>query len=486
MEQERVDALFRSYADRLVALAHARLGPKMRRRLDGQDILQSVFRSFLRRLNHSNVADQDDDLWPLLSAITLNKVGEKVRFHRAAKRTVDRESGQSNYSFREHIETVQDGIETILADREPSPAEVVAAADELYWLLSQFEPSARQAIELRMQQFNLDEIAQRLGRNERTIRRWLSQAKSYLLERDAQTDQRASPIRRRLAIAIPDDVPHLNARDYLIERLIATGGMCKVYAAIDRRDGSRVCMKVLRKRHRYLEELSSRFINEAALVRRLDHPGIVSVRGMGQLPDGGPFLIMELIDGGNLAQLARGGAAPDELIDRLLRIVTPLSFAHDRGIVHCDLKPENILCAVDGRVLLTDFGFSKQFEEDRIPIHCSPTEGGSELIAGTAGYLSPEQIYPGFGPISTRSDVYAFGVLMYWCYAGVTPSGDASVESRLHSLNSEIANHDPAQQIPIVRPEGMPEKVFAVCARCLQIWPEDRYGSIAEACANLA
>ena len=169
------EAIFARYANRLLALARSRLSPKLARRVDADDVVQSTYRSFFVRARGGEfVAGRDGDLWALLATITLHKLGRQSQRHQAAKRSLQRE-----------VSVPCGAIDSLanLADREPSPADVVAAVEELHWLMSQFDPIQRKALQLRLQELTTEEIATTIGRSERTIRRWLLEARELLAAR---------------------------------------------------------------------------------------------------------------------------------------------------------------------------------------------------------------------------------------------------------------------------------------------------------------
>ena len=258
------DAIFARYTSRLLALARSRLSPKLARRIDADDVVQSTYRSFFIRARQGEfVAEHEGDLWRLLATITLHKVGRQAEHHNAAKRSLEREIA-SPIDERSCL--------TELADREPSAADVVAAAEELHWLMRQFEPCAREALQLRLQQLTAEEIATQLDRSERTIRRWLVEARELLMARwadqqrgplEADQGKSSSAFLRSAANCVAAPLRHTN---YRLERLIGSGGMAKVYVARQLDTNRRVAIKVLRKRLRSRPKLVERFVREAQLV----------------------------------------------------------------------------------------------------------------------------------------------------------------------------------------------------------------------------
>jgi serine/threonine protein kinase len=266
--------------------------------------------------------------------------------------------------------------------------------------MSHFEPAQRRAIELRLENCTLDEIAATLERSERTIRRWLAQAGELLSER--WRDQLASADRKHPAITHDPAMPLAHA-DYHLHQLIGSGGMSKVYVATHRPTGRRVAVKVLRKRLRDRPHLVELFLREAQIVARFSHPNIVPVHGLGRLPDGGYFLVMDFIDGCDLAQLARRETITSQRAASIVATVADaIAHAHEHGVIHRDLKPGNVLIDQTGKIFVTDFGFAQ--------LHTG--ESTSHAIVGTVGFMAPEQVDPTLGPIGPHTDVYGLGALL--------------------------------------------------------------------------
>jgi RNA polymerase sigma factor (sigma-70 family) len=467
-EQSTADDLYEAYATRLLALARTRLSAKMARRLDPEDILQSVFRSFFVGLRSERWADDEiDDLWRLLVGITLNKLGENVRFHQAAKRSSAREVAPDN-----EPSSSRNGD---WLSREPSPADVVAAADELAWLLAKFSIEQRRAIELRLQRHTIEEIAKLTSCSDRTIRRWLEQARDLLESRVARL---AEPRARSgsdgpCAIVLDKSVPApLDHRDFQLERLIDSGGMCKVYAARQRTTNQSVCIKVMRKPQRHQRALIARFVNEARLVMQLSHPRIVPVHGLGRLPDGGYFMSMDLVEGKNLAaaHLSKSIGVTDGLA-ALAEIADALQYCHDEGIVHCDVQPRNILLS-SGRAMLTDFGFARRIDA------ASPREPSDAFVAGTPGFMAPEQSEP--ARIGPATDVYGLGAVAYWLLTGQPPNQELATDSRLR-----VGDQAPGvvRSERLAFPADVPPQLRELCVRSLAPIPEERTITMGEMAA---
>ena len=176
----------------------------------------------------------------------------------------------------------------------------------------------------------------------------------------------------------------LGGRYRLIE-LLGQGGMATIYRAHDVQLGRDVAVKLLRPEYGRDPDFLARFRQEAQTVAQLNHPNVVAVYDYGQDPSG-PFIVMELIDGEDLASiLRRTGPLPPRQAARIAaEVARALAAAHARGIVHRDVKPGNVLVSADGRVKVTDFGIARAVAEAQM------TLPGTTL--GSVHYFSPEQV----------------------------------------------------------------------------------------------
>ena len=220
------------------------------------------------------------------------------------------------------------------------------------------------------------------------------------------------------------ELPDFSGTRYRIEREIARGGMGVVYEADDVELQRRVAIKVL------ASELASvpavaRMRAEARTMARLEHPGIVPLYDAGLLPDGRLWYAMKLVRGRRLDELI---AAPPELLRVFLRICEAVSFAHANGVVHCDLKPENVMLGDFGEVLVMDWGVAR-------------AAGASEVIAGTRGFMAPEQERG--TSIDASTDVFALGAMLR-----------------------------------TILPAKLPRPLAAICAKATAAAQRDRYSSV--------
>ena len=230
---------------------------------------------------------------------------------------------------------------------------------------------------------------------------------------------------------------------YEILEFIGKGGMGAVYKVRQKDLDRIVALKILPPGIGQSPEFSNRFTREARALAKLNHPGIVILHEFGQ-QDGLYFILMEFVDGVNLAQLMKTGRiSPREALAIVPQICDALQYAHDQGIVHRDIKPENILLDRAGRVKVADFGIAKVVaavcdrrtdEGDEMPQSDATLAG---KILGTPQYMAPEQIeHP--SDVDHRADIYALGVVFYQMLTGELPDVDLQAPSRKVSLDVRL------------------------------------------------
>ena len=232
----------------------------------------------------------------------------------------------------------------------------------------------------------------------------------------------------------PEELAPLFPQFEILE-LIGQGGMGAVYKVRQKDLDRIVALKILPPTIGRSPEFSNRFTREAKALARLNHPGIVTIHDFGQA-DGLYFILMEFVDGVNLAQLMKTGRiAPREALAIVPQICDALQYAHDQGIVHRDIKPENILLDRLGRVKVADFGIAKvvaavcedPIRSGDIPVPTDQTLAGK--IIGTPQYMAPEQIdHP--SDVDHRADIYALGVVFYQMLTGELPAKRLEAPSR--------------------------------------------------------
>lgn len=263
---------------------------------------------------------------------------------------------------------------------------------------------------------------------------------------------------------------------YEIVRPIGRGGMGEVFVA-RRADGSFEREVAVKRLHKGFasQELIQRFLRERQTLARLDHEYIVRLLDGGTTEDGEPYLVMEYVDG-EPADVHAARLGQREKLELFVRIARAVAHAHERGFVHRDLKPGNILVRADGAPRLLDFGIARLDPAARDDHADDPlTRTGLRLF--TPEYASPEQIR---GEVATtRSDVFALGVVLYEFLAGARPWAS---EGGLHALERSICDDDaapPSRWRRGTSRERVTRDLDAVVLQCLAKRPEDRYASVA-------
>jgi len=250
---------------------------------------------------------------------------------------------------------------------------------------------------------------------------------------------------------------------YVLEQLIAAGGMADVWRARDNVLARMVAVKILRPDLADDPVLSERFQREAVAAARLTHPHIISVFDTG-CDDGTRYIVMEHFAGRSLREIldTRGPVPPGEAVAVMLPVLEALGFAHGHGLIHRDVKPGNILVGDGERVKVADFGIAKAAYA-----HGDLTTTGAML--GTVRYVSPEQVEG--GAIDHRSDLYSVGVVLYEMLTGRPPfAAQTDVATALMRLTTDpLTPRD-------IRP-GISRGVESVVMKALSRRPEDRFPS---------
>jgi serine/threonine-protein kinase len=255
--------------------------------------------------------------------------------------------------------------------------------------------------------------------------------------------------------------------------------MGEVYRARDSRLDRHVALKILPATLGGDPERLARFRREAQVLASLNHPHIAAIYGLEEA-GGRLALALELVDGEGLeARLARGPVPMDEAIAIARQIAEALEHAHDSGIVHRDLKPANVRLTAHGTVKLLDFGLAKALEEESTKqAHASDsptlTRHGTEagLILGTAAYMSPEQARG--KPVDKRTDIWAFGVVLYEMLTGRALFGADTVSDTLAAVLTREPDFSALSATT-------PHALRALLRRCLERDPKVRLRDIGEA-----
>ncbi len=258
---------------------------------------------------------------------------------------------------------------------------------------------------------------------------------------------------------------------YTIEGALGEGGMGRVYRAHDERLDRKVALKVLLTEREEGSDGRARLLREARAAATLDHPNVVGVYDVGEA-NGAPFIVMELVDGKTLRDVATDRALP--MADRLryLRdVASALSAAHEAGLVHRDVKPENVIVRSDGRVKVLDFGIARRKRPKVDPTQATDlslsTLTADGIKVGTPMYMAPEQIRG--QSVDGRTDQFAWGVTAYEVLTGRSPwTGKDSLEVMAAVLT----------ETPPDLPTTIPAKARALVLKALQKKSDDRCASM--------
>ncbi|HEX3757245.1 MAG TPA: serine/threonine-protein kinase [Kofleriaceae bacterium] len=270
--------------------------------------------------------------------------------------------------------------------------------------------------------------------------------------------------------------PRMLAGRYRLGRRIGKGGMGEVIAAHDEQVGRDVAIKQMRAAAP-TEQAIRRFLREASIQGRLEHPAIVPVHELGRDDDGLPFFVMKKLSGITLGKILVDPATRDrigqqQILRAFVDVCLAIELAHVRGIVHRDLKPDNILLGDFGEVYILDWGVAKIIGEDDdgefADLHSGDhhaTRAGTAI--GTPGYMAPEQAR-GVPDIDGRADIYALGCVLFEILTGAP----------LHPRVGETTSHTTAEQDPPPqqRTTGrhMPPELDALCAAATAVERAER------------
>jgi serine/threonine protein kinase/tetratricopeptide (TPR) repeat protein len=302
---------------------------------------------------------------------------------------------------------------------------------------------------------------------------------------------------------------------YCIVRLHARGGLGEVYLARDEELGREVAIKRLRPQHADQPKSRRRFVTEAAVTARLEHPGVVPVHGLVRDAEGRPAYAMRFIGGDTLADAigyfhgaskpasprstgeiilsALGGSAGPrfdslefrQLLGRFVTACNAIAFAHNKGVIHRDLKPANVMLGPFGETLVVDWGLAKELADreksaaeidlggtaessvDASASDSTETEAGE--ILGTPAFMAPEQAAA--GTVGPSADVYSLGAILYMMLVGQAPTADRTAGIAVQ--RARLGQFLPPRQIR----STVPRPLDAICRRAMALNPANRYES---------
>lgn len=257
-----------------------------------------------------------------------------------------------------------------------------------------------------------------------------------------------------------------------IEAKIARGGVATVFRA-RHRQGQVAAIKIMHPQLSRNEDIRRRFLREGYAANKVGHSGVVRVLDDDMTDDGTPFIVMELLDHGELLEERRerlGGRLPlGEVIRICDKVLDVLASAHDKGIIHRDIKPDNIFLLADGAVKVLDFGIAHIKEA---ALAHEPTATG--LLLGTPEFMAPEQALGKRGLIDAQTDIYALGATMFTLLSGEA----VHVYDTLNALLTATSSRQ-ARSLASVAFKGIPRDVIAVVDKALALdkqrrWPSAR------------
>lgn len=273
---------------------------------------------------------------------------------------------------------------------------------------------------------------------------------------------------------------------YAVGEEIAQGGIGRILRASDKRLERPVALKQLLDPN---PEFEARFLREALVTARLQHPAIVPVYDVGRFPDGEIFYAMKLVTGRSLGEVVEEAGSFDErlaLLPHVIAVAEAIAYAHSEHIVHRDLKPANVLIGPFGETVVIDWGIAKDLREQEAvnealalqelqDVHGPSSQGGdgstsltmAGAVLGTPGYMPPEQA--GGNAVDERADVYALGAILYHVLAGVAPyEGKNGIEVLTRVLT------EPPPDLSS-REKRVPRDLVAIVNKAMAREPLDRY-----------
>ena len=309
---------------------------------------------------------------------------------------------------------------------------------------------------------------------------------------------------------------------YDVSALHASGGLGEVYRAIDAELNREVALKCIQDRHAHNEQSRRRFLIEAEITARLEHPGVVPVYGKAVDNNGKPCYAMRFIEGESLSDAIhrfhgrsttdteerRGSERPStpsaddfstvefrNLLQRFISVCNTVAYAHSRGVIHRDLKPQNVMLGKYSETLVVDWGLAKPIDSPPAPL---PVQGGmldettvaptgsgdgseTELgqAIGTPQFMSPEQAAGRWDVIGPPSDIYSLGATLYVLLTGQMPFREPNLSLLLFAVQEgEFAS-------PRRRLASVPPALNAICLKAMSRKPEDRYQSALDLAADV-
>ena len=275
---------------------------------------------------------------------------------------------------------------------------------------------------------------------------------------------------------------------------LGAGGMGEVRRVADPALGRRVAMKILDGAYTPGSGMWGRFVAEAQATAQLEHPGIVPIHEVGQLPDGRSYYTMKEVRGDTLHRHIQatheGGLTPGglrRLVEAFRRVCEAMGYAHERGVIHRDIKPHNVMLGGHGEVLVVDWGLARVLGAHEDPEAVSTLRSQAPArgtrwgqVAGTPAYMPPEQARGEVSRLDPASDVYALGAVLYEILSGQPPYRAEDAETLLDAVKA-------AGPQPLAPPAVTPQELVDICERAMHRQMESRFadaGALGRAVAD--
>ena len=261
---------------------------------------------------------------------------------------------------------------------------------------------------------------------------------------------------------------------YIIEEMIAAGGMGRVYRARHSTLNRTVALKLLSTGPSSNRDNVARFKRETEAVARLDHSNIVPIYEVGE-EEGECYFSMRLVEGTTLSKRQFGRETRGDfrmIAETMAKVANAVHYAHQHGILHRDIKPGNVLLDSLDEPFLSDFGLARFLEEDS-------SITATEAVLGTPHYMAPEQISQGSNALTSAADIYGLGAVLYELLTGAPPfQGESTLD-----LLRNVAEDEPAR--PSSKNRRTPKDLETIALCCLLKEPKNRYASAQEMAADL-